>query len=301
MGNLNIIFVNHLPPNQKLVSIGARYSDKNMMILTGKQESNFYTEKSQINVCLNKNSFNTIFLFTAPEGHLKIGLNKYVLKSNDLVIIPEQTLNHSSQLIENKGYCIHFKTEYLLPFFEINRIEDILPFAENETKYVTSLTSDQSKVIKVLFEEINREYYSLSENKDDIIRCYIEILLLKSKECFQANSPAVHLPVNRPFTLTIQFKTLVKKNFLNIRTVLEYANILHVSPKHLEKTVKETLGITPKKLIHGIVLLEAKVLLKQTEKTVSEIAHDLKFQDQSYFSRFFKKHTSLTPLDFRNK
>jgi len=47
-------------------------------------------------------------------------------------------------------------------------------------------------------------------------------------------------------------------------------------------------------------LTEAKVLLKQTEKTISEIAHELKFEDQSYFSRFFKKHTCVTPQEYRN-
>lgn len=178
-------------------------------------------------------------------------------------------------------------------------MEDIFPFALSDSKHVVSLTPDQSKIVKVLFEEINSEYHSLSNDKDAIIRCYLEILLLKSKGYFHANSPTVHLTVNRSFALTSQFRILAGKNFLTIRSVKEYANILHISPKHLEKIVKETLGITPKKLIHDIILLEAKVLLRQTEKTVSEIAHDLKFEDQSYFSRFFKKHTLLTPHDYR--
>jgi AraC-like DNA-binding protein len=110
----------------------------------------------------------------------------------------------------------------------------------------------------------------------------------------------VHTDTNRSLQLTKQFKTLVEENFGKMRRVDEYADLLYISSKHLEKTIKETLGVTPKQLIHDIVLAEAKLLLKQTDKTISEIAHDLKFEDQSYFSRFFKKHTLITPQEYRD-
>ena len=272
-----------------------------MMFLTGKSKNKVSTGKPEMCISLNKTPFNTIFLFTHGECSLQIGLNNYVLKPNDLVVIPEHVPNHSSSLIENCGYCIHFKTEYLLPFLKISSIGDILPYIVNDTKYVLTLTSCQSKFIKVLFGEIYHEYDSSSKEKDEIIRCYLEILCLKCKEYFQEGLPTVHSQTNRSFALTRQFKSLVEKNFINMRIVSEYADILHISPKHLEKTVKETLGITPKNLIHDMVLLNAKVLLKQTEKTISEIAYELKFEDPSYFSRFFKRHILITPQDYRTQ
>jgi len=299
MKNSAPLFFDNPVKNPKYISKKTDDSDGQMMFLTGKSLYRDSSGKPEIHIPLNMNSYNTIFLFSHGEYSLQIGLNHYELKPNDLVVIPERVRNNFSSPTENCGHCIYFRTEYLFPIFKISNIGDILPFMVNDAKYVLGLTSCQSKFIKVLFAEINQAYESSSKEKDNIIRCYIEILLLKCKEYFQEGLPTAHPQTNRSFALTRQFKSLVEKNFITIRIVSEYADILHVSPKHLEKTVKETLGITPKKLIHDNVLLEAKVLLKQTEKTVSEIACALKFEDQSYFSRFFKRHTLLTPQDYR--
>jgi len=282
------------------VSKRKKYSEDELISPGGKSKSAARGRKYRECITLNKYPFNTIFLFTHGECNLQIGLITHVLKSNDLVIIPEHVVYDTSCLVENYAYCIHFKTEYLLSFLKIGSIADILPPTLHDSKYVLPLTADQASTIKILFEEIYQEYNSTSQEKDNIIRCHIEILLLKAKEYFQEDLSLVHSNINRSLQLTKQFKTLVEKNFIEMRRVNEYADILHICSKHLEKTIKETLGITPKQLIHDIVLAEAKRLLKRTDKTISEIAYELKFEDQSYFSRFFKKHTSITPQEYRD-
>jgi len=62
---------------------------------------------------------------------------------------------------------------------------------------------------------------------------------------------------------------------------------------------KQITGKTALEQIHEMLVLEAKVLLKQSEMNVSEVADYLKFEGPSYFTRFFKKHTGYTPLDYR--
>jgi len=277
-----------------------KYSKDELIFPTGESTSATRGGKDRECIPLNKYPFNTIFLFTHGECKLQIGLINHVLKSNDLVIIPEHVVYQTSCLVENYGYCIHFKTEYLLSFLKIGSIADILPPTLSDSKYVLPLTADQANTIKILFEEIYQEYNGVSKEKDNIIRCYIEILLLKVKEYFLGGLSLVHSNITRSLQLTKQFKALVEKNFITMRRVNEYADILHICSKHLEKTIKETLSVTPKQLIHDFVLAEAKLLLKQTDKTISEIAYELKFEDQSYFSRFFKKHTSITPQEYRD-
>jgi AraC-like DNA-binding protein len=276
-----------------------RFTDEEMMFITGKSKNKDSPCKPKMCIALNKNRYNTIFLFTHGECSLKIGLRDYVLKPNDLVVIPEHVPNHSSSLMEDVGYSIHFKTEYLLPFLKTGCIGDILPLSVNDTKYVVTLNSSQIKVIKALFRDLFNEYNSPFKDKSDIIRCYVEILCLKCKEYFQAELPVDDSRTNRSFSLTRQFRTLVENNIINIRIVSMYADFMHISPKHLEKTIKETLGLTPKDLIQDRLLMEAKFLLKQTEKSISEIAYELKFEDPSYFSRFFKRHILVTPQDYR--
>lgn len=275
------------------------FCDEEMMFITVKSKNKDSSVKPKICIALDKNPYNTIFLFTHGECNLKIGLRDYVLKPNDLVIIPEHVPNHSSSLMEDVGYCVHFKTEYLLPFLKTGCIGDILPLSVNDTKYVVTLNSSQIKVIKALFRDLYHEYGASFKEKGDIIRCYVEILCLKCKEYFQAELPDIEAQANRSFALTRQFKTLVENKFINIRIVSMYADFMHISPKHLEKTIKETIGLTPKDLILDRLLMEAKFLLKQTEKSISEIAYELKFDDPSYFSRFFKRHILVTPQDYR--
>lgn len=300
MLNSEPVSYNHLDYYPQLILKRNRYSEEEILFLTGKSKSKVASRKKRKLNSLNKNPFNTIFLFTHGECNLQIGLCNHALKPNDLVVIPENVVYHTSCLIENYGYCIHFKSEYLLPFLRISSIKDILPFTLDDSKHILALTADHADTIKILFEKIYHEYDASSKEKDNVIRCYIEILLLKCKEYFQKGLSVVYSDNHRSLALTKQFKTLVEKYFINKRRVEDYANLLRISTKHLEKTINETLGITPKQLIHEIVLAEAKILLKQTEKTISEISHDLKFDDQSYFSRFFKKHTSITPQQYRD-
>ena len=72
-------------------------------------------------------------------------------------------------------------------------------------------------------------------------------------------------------------------------------------PKYLSEAVKENTGKTPKELINDVLVLESKVLLGSTDKTISEIAHHLQFQDQAHFSHFIRQQTGRTPTELRKK
>jgi hypothetical protein len=152
MLNSEPISFNDLAYYPQLILKRNRYSEEEIMFLTGNSKSKAPSKKNRECVTLNKNPFNTIFLFTHGECNLQIGLINHALKPNDLAIIPEHVVYHTSRLIEDHGYCVHFKTEYLLPFLKISGIEDILLFTLDDSKYVLSLTADQASTRKLLFE-----------------------------------------------------------------------------------------------------------------------------------------------------
>jgi AraC-like DNA-binding protein len=81
----------------------------------------------------------------------------------------------------------------------------------------------------------------------------------------------------------------------------EYAQALHVTPNHLNKAVKGVTGKSPSRWIDETLVLEAKVLLHQTDLSVGEVAAALGLFDASYFSRLFKKYAGVTPVAFRKK
>jgi AraC family transcriptional regulator, transcriptional activator of pobA len=94
---------------------------------------------------------------------------------------------------------------------------------------------------------------------------------------------------------------LIEKHFNELRLPKQYAALLFITANHLNALCKEMLGKTAGDLIRERIILEAKRLLTNADMTVTQIAYELNYKDNSYFNRFFKKETGLTPDDFRKK
>jgi AraC-like DNA-binding protein len=86
---------------------------------------------------------------------------------------------------------------------------------------------------------------------------------------------------------------------LGLRTAKDYADRLSIHVNHLNKVLKENTGKTTTQIIGSRILQEAKILLKQTNWNISEIAWSLGFEEVAHFSNFFRKHASLSPNAFR--
>lgn len=116
-------------------------------------------------------------------------------------------------------------------------------------------------------------------------------------QCFQPALENLPKGTNR---LAEKFVVLVQQNFKKERFLDFYANQLQVTTKHLSRTVKEITNYSAVEWIDRYVILEAKVLLKSTNMTIQQIADDLNFNSQSFFGKYFKKHTGMSPKHFRN-
>jgi AraC family transcriptional regulator, transcriptional activator of pobA len=95
------------------------------------------------------------------------------------------------------------------------------------------------------------------------------------------------------------FQQLIDKHYTSIRLPKEYADLLYITPNHLNTLCHEMLGKSAGDIIRDRVILEAKRLLTSADLRISQISDQLNFKDNSYFNRFFKKYTGLTPDDFR--
>ena len=105
---------------------------------------------------------------------------------------------------------------------------------------------------------------------------------------------------NAASNLTQRYKILLSEQIYNKKTVIEFAEILAVSPNHLHKCVKTTTGKSAHELLEEMRLLEAKVLLKQTSMRIAEVAFKIGGFEPSDFSRFFKSKTGISPKEYRN-
>lgn len=100
--------------------------------------------------------------------------------------------------------------------------------------------------------------------------------------------------------LSEKFISLVQQNFKQERFLNYYSEKIGVSAKHLSRSVKDLTGFSAVEWIDRYVILEAKVMLKATNLTIQQISDELNFTSQSFFGKYFKKHTGVSPKDFRN-
>ena len=107
--------------------------------------------------------------------------------------------------------------------------------------------------------------------------------------------------INRQEEIFKRFIQLIHKHCTTQREVSFYAAELFITPRYLSTIVQNVSGNTAKSIIDRHVILEIKALLQSTSLSIQEISNRLSFPDQSFFGRYFKKHTGKSPLQYRNR
>lgn len=112
----------------------------------------------------------------------------------------------------------------------------------------------------------------------------------------QSQNDACHSRAESIFT---QFILLVEKNFRTERRVGWYSEQLCISPKYLSETVKAVSKRTPNEWIDSYVTMELRMLLRNTQKSIKEIAQELHFSNQSFLGKYFKENVGMSPSEYR--
>jgi AraC-like DNA-binding protein len=148
-----------------------------------------------------------------------------------------------------------------------------------------------------LFEELLAQEERSPVLRDDMIRVLLLqiFLLIEQSDTTGKNHGA---PVLKN-VIVRNFIKLIDKHYQKMRLPGQYAEILNVTPNHLNALCKEHLGMQAGAMIRNRIILEAKRLLINMDLTVAEVAYKLNFNDNSYFTKFFRKETGITPEDFR--
>lgn len=167
-----------------------------------------------------------------------------------------------------------------------------------------SLTQAQNELLVhyiMLFDK-TLNYQQIHQHAKLITPALIDgFLNLFNQFYFDAYSDNSTTKENRTLELTRQFRALVRNQFRKQREPQAYAQQLHVSLSYLNDSVKTTTGFSLTYWIQQEIAIETKRLLYYTTKTIKEIAYELGFLDQTYFTRLFRKITGETPSDFRKK
>jgi AraC-like DNA-binding protein len=137
---------------------------------------------------------------------------------------------------------------------------------------------------------------------DDIVRSLISTMMLEMLCMMRRQEPedTVATSVHRQ-RLANEFMRLVEQSDGRIRRVDDFASQLNVTPKYLSTLLKETMSRRPSEMIHFYTLKAIERRLRYTDMTMQEIANDLHFANASFFGKYFKEHTGMTPMEYRTK
>ena len=243
----------------------------------------------------------SIFFCTSGQAHISIDLQEYELKPDtQVVLLPGRVLHVSSVSEDFRLLYIGFSNKF---FHEItNRLEPTFFHFLKDNPCVV-LPYERTEQIHILARSIDNIYHD-RENlfRIQIARNCIQSFLLdiydKTKRYFdQSNEEGV----SRREELFKRFIQHIHRHCATHREVSFYAEKLYITPRYLSTIVQNVGHATAKSIIDHHVIVEIKTALKTTNLSVQEISNQMNFPDQSFFGRYFKKHTGMSPLQYRNE
>lgn len=202
------------------------------------------------------------------------------------------------------GYTCLFSEDFLDPHNRSESLQQSPLFKLGGTP-ILEISEEQRDFLNRIFRKMIDEQQSDYENKDDLIRNYINLILHEALKLQPSEKYDQHK--NAAVRLTSVFMELLERQFpiespdrpLQLRKAKDYAENLAVHVNHLNRSVKEVTGRPTTAHISERIINEAKAILHQTSWNVSEIAFALGFDYPTYFNNFFKKHTGSSPSGFR--
>jgi AraC-like DNA-binding protein/quercetin dioxygenase-like cupin family protein len=245
--------------------------------------------------------FEVLYLLKGSGYHVIDG-NKYEIKPPCVFFMsPGQA--HKLELSNDiEGYIFIFTADFYLlnrsnqnsliefPFFyTIHQDNPPLPL-ENESDI---------RFLEGLFRQGIAEISQSGTYTSDLLRSVLDLILTTCAARYKVSENMLNKGKGQ--ILVKRFFHLLEENHQKNLTLSDYSGMMGVTANHLTQTVKLLTGKTSSQIVKAKQLMEIKRLLVHTNLSVSEIANQLNFDDQSYFTKFFKRETGITPIQYRTE
>lgn len=249
----------------------------------------------------HRHDFFEVLYLAKGSGYHVIDSNKYEIKPPCIFFMSPGQAHKLEFSQDIEGFIFIFNADFYLlnrsdqnsliefPFFYTVRQDNPPLQLENQ--------EDVSFIERLFIQgiaEIKKQDYSI-----EMMRSLLDLILTTCASRYRTldNSKTKgkgHLLVKR-------FYQLIEDNYQKNLSLSNYAALLAVTPNHLTQTVRQLTGKTSSQMIVQKQILEIKRLLIHTSLNISQIAAQLNFEDQSYFSKFFKRETKVSPLEYRSR
>ncbi len=245
--------------------------------------------------------FEVLYLQKGSGFHVIDG-NKYRIEPPAVFFLsPGQA--HKLELSQDvEGYIFIFTADfYLLNRINQNSLIEFPFFYTIHQDNPPLLLKNEGDIrfLETLFKQGIAEINHAGDHMHEMLRSILDLILTTCAARYPVNENMLNKGKGQ--ILVKKFFHLIEENNHKNLSPGDYADIIGVTANHLTQTVKAFTGKTSVQIIKAKQLLEIKRLLVHTHLNISEIANQLNFEDQSYFSKFFKRETGLTPLQYRSE
>lgn len=239
---------------------------------------------------------------TAGEINIEIDRQKYKVKAHSFLMAAPSTIVKFGKTSDDFTMkLLFFDKNFLIKNISNPFIIEKMNLFSKGSYSIVKTTSKNSLLLQNLLDYLDKKSKKQGKFTEEIIRTIIFNLLLETAEIMEQENSSVPGKEDGKKDIYLKFSKLIRENIRQQRTVQFYADQLHVSNKYLIEIIKKSSGKTPHEVIDESLLKEAYVMLGNSDITISEIAFELQFNSASAFGRFFKKHTALSPSEYRTK
>ncbi len=248
----------------------------------------------------HRHDFYEILYLSKGSGFHIIDSNKYTINPPCIFFLSPGQAHRLELSHDIEGFIFIFTSEfYLLNQKNKNKLLEF-PFffsldQNNPPIYLSN--PDDDNFIKNLFARCTNVVLNNHVSSDEIARSTLDLILLTCNDLYPEEMKSVQK--GKGHILVKNFLLLIEENFHKNLRIGNYANILAITPNHLTQMVKRITGKSSVSILHEKTVVEIKRLLIHTDLSIAEISDYMNFPDQSYFTKYFKKLSNLSPIAYR--
>ena len=256
-------------------------------------------------------TFNKCGIFYCQRGSVEVSLEgcHYHIKPGDVYIYMASTLVHLLHKSEDaEGIMVEVDFYYILPI--VNKVINVESQLFMRKNPCVSLSGEQCAHFEYLLNNLWDRINAEDCQKENVQYQHLKLELIKSMGqtiCYEilnmyfTNQPLQPLQQGKKDVVFQNFMLSLFRFYRKERDVSFYARMQHITPRYFSAIIKEKTGDSALQWIVRMVITEAKQLLEESDLSIKEIADQLNFPTQSFFGKYFKHHTGMSPKEYRKQ
>ena len=241
-------------------------------------------------------------LFLKAGGKVIIDFKHHKASTDTLFFINKSQVYKLTDIEKSDGILLYYNRDFYCVEIHDNEVSCDGILYNNVYEIPTiPLSKTESGIMQDIFNAIKYEIDHEDVANEEMIRILLKQIIIKATRIWKSEHKIDETVKTQELEFLRKFSQLVELHFKNLHTVADYAKLLFVTPKNLNKKVTQFGDQSPNEIIKDRIILEAKRLLAHTLLTIKEIGYTLGYEDDAYFIRLFTKQTGISPQQFRKQ